>query len=196
MNIPRKIIIENLSIDHCDKVVNAELPVGLVYVEGKNGSGKTIFMDYIGKIREVHDGTIRGNDSIIYINQTEFFSPKLCGNDLLMFVYGLDKTFKNTNEFWRQYPEYVYNLDLKNLMKKRWGLLSGGEKKLIYILVLISLNRDWYILDEPFANLDVKKKEILWNIITRKKDSGKGIIITSHEQENRLRDNADLILNL
>ncbi len=40
------------------------------------------------------------------------------------------------------------------------------------------------LLDEPFAFVDEYGKNLLWKLIQRKAQEGKGIIITSHEEQN------------
>ena len=75
-------------------------------------------------------------------------------------------------------------VDVKTLMEKQWGLLSGGERRYLYSMVLLSLDREWYILDEPFAYLDTEKKEILWKVIEAFASEGKGVILTSHEEDS------------
>lgn len=180
------IIINNLILEHCNKSITTTFTSGLIYIQGNNGAGKSILMDYIGHIRKIHPNVIRGNDSVIYINQTDFFSPKLSGRDLLEFVYGVDGITLSYENFTHQYSEYISESLLKTMMSKPWGSLSGGERKFLYIIILLSLNREWYILDEPFANLDNSKKTSLWNIIDKKLHNGNGIIISSHEYSELL----------
>ena len=87
-------------------------------------------------------------------------------------------------------------VDVKTLMEKQWGLLSGGERKYLYSMVLLSLDREWYILDEPFAYLDTEKKEILWKVIEAFASEGKGIILTSHEEDSRINGSDIHVINL
>ena len=68
-------------------------------------------------------------------------------------------------------------------MTIQWGMLSGGERKFLYTAILMSIDREWYILDEPFAYVDKSKKKVIWAIINQKIKDGKGIILTSHEDE-------------
>ena len=70
-----------------------------------------------------------------------------------------------------------------SFMKTQWGMLSGGERKYIYILILMSIEREWYMLDEPFAFLDDEKRQIIWHLINFKTAHGKGVILTSHGNE-------------
>ena len=87
-------------------------------------------------------------------------------------------------------------VDVKTLMEKQWGLLSGGERKYLYSMVLLSLDREWYILDEPFAYLDTEKKEILWKVIEAFASEGKGVILTSHEEDSRINGSDIHVINL
>ena len=63
-------------------------------------------------------------------------------------------------------------------------------------MVLLSLDREWYILDEPFAYLDTEKKEILWKVIEAFTSEGKGVILTSHEEDSRINGSDIHVINL
>ncbi|MGC3053984.1 ABC transporter ATP-binding protein, partial [Enterococcus faecalis] len=57
---------------------------------GDNGNGKTLQLDYISGVKKAKRTEIKGNESIIYINQNIYFSDRLSGMDCLKFSYGLD----------------------------------------------------------------------------------------------------------
>lgn len=40
--------IKNLYLPYVRKIVNLKLNIGLNYIEGRNGTGKTLLLDYIG----------------------------------------------------------------------------------------------------------------------------------------------------
>lgn len=179
--------IENLCLPYIRKTVNLELNRGLNYIKGRNGTGKTLLLDYISGIRKEKKANILGNTSVIYINQSIFFSDRLIGEDFLRFVYRLGCKKQKVSYFW-EFIEKFYDYkwgetEVKELLKKQWGMMSGGEKKFIYIVILLSIEREWYILDEPFAFLDKDKKDIIWKMINEKISKKKGIILTSHERE-------------
>ena len=102
----------------------------------------------------------RGNENIVYINQNIFFADRLTGTDFVKFVYRLDNKSREREKFFEFTERFDIDkkVDVKTLMEKQWGLLSGGERKYLYSMVLLSLDREWYILDEPFAYLDTEKK--------------------------------------
>nr|WP_244877118.1 ABC transporter ATP-binding protein [Brochothrix thermosphacta] len=82
------------------------------------------------------------------------------------------------------------------MLKKQWGMLSGGEKRFLYVIILLSLDKDWYILDEPFASIDKKRKLLLYKLINVKLAEGKGIILTTHEESEEVLSAIDTILEM
>ena len=193
----KNIIIHELMIPHINKKIDIEFVRGLNYLRGDNGCGKTLLLDYIAGLRKQKKALIQGNESIIYINQNIFFSDRLPGKDFVQFVYQLDH-IKNGKAAFENYIKSFYGKSEKSqfvfeLIGKQWGMLSCGEKNFLYAVILLSLQREWYILDEPFAFIDENRKELLWDMIRAKIYSGKGIILTSHEEQERIEKWAYII---
>lgn len=191
------IIIQGLVIPYSGKQINLELKKSLNYLKGNNGSGKTMLLDYIAGIRHQNNALIQGNESVVYINQNIFFSDRLSGKDFLKFVYQLDN-IKNMTKYFNEYINHYYRINedktyIDKLMKKQWGMLSGGEKNFLYAVILLSLDREWYILDEPFAFVDENRKKILWEMILKKVKENKGVILSSHEEQEWIEQRADII---
>ena len=65
--------------------------------------------------------------------------------------------------------------------------LSGGEKRRVAIAGIIASNPDVLVLDEPTAGLDPNGKKEIMTLVKRFHDSGKTIIIVTHDM--------DLVLN-
>jgi len=65
-------------------------------------------------------------------------------------------------------------------MHKRMRSLSGGTTQKVSASLAFLFNSDVLILDEPTAGLDPVSTEILKEKITRDKNKGKLILITSH----------------
>jgi ATPase subunit of ABC transporter with duplicated ATPase domains len=82
----------------------------------------------------------------------------------------------------------------KDIMVKKIGKLSGGEKSKINLLKLLGIPFDLYILDEPTNNLDSSALEFLEGFIRKhKKDSA--FIIVSHDRQ-LLENMADKIIEI
>lgn len=177
------IIIERLWLPYVNQCVSLEFIRGVNYLQGANGAGKTILLDYIAGLRKDKHKKIKGNNNVIYINQSIFFSDRLRGEDFFEFVYRLEDIKKDKCNIYKNFVVEQALFEGKNLLEKQWGMLSGGERRYLYTIILLSLEKDWYILDEPFAFVDEEKKKRLWKLIEEKADAGKGIILTSHEKD-------------
>lgn len=174
--------IKDLNIPYVDEKISMNILKEYNLFTGDNGNGKTLLLDYISGVKKAKRTVIKGNESIIYINQNIYFSDRLSGMDFLKFSYGLDGK-KSIQSFYQLSDKILKREDIDKLLKKQWGMLSGGEKKFLYALILMSLEREWYILDEPFAFVDKKRKKMLYKIIDIKISEDKGIILTTHEED-------------
>lgn len=52
----------------------------------------------------------------------------------------------------------------------------------MFFNIITFIDREWYILDEPFAGVDEEGVCFMKNVISELNKKGKGIIITSHEK--------------
>lgn len=58
--------------------------------------------------------------------------------------------------------------------------LSGGEKKLVAIGSVLTMNPDVFVLDEPFNGLSPHYRSLIVELLAKLKQSGKTIIMSSH----------------
>lgn len=183
MTVTDCIEIHDLKLPYREQRVHLKFIKGINYLKGNNGSGKTMLLDYIAGLHKNTGDKIKGNKSIVYVNQNIFFSDRLSGMDFLKFVYRLDNNTKGREIFEKK---YCVDEEINQMIKKQWGMLSGGERKFLYAIILLSLDREWYILDEPFAFVDAVRRERLWKIMNEKVAEGKGIILTSHQEDSEI----------
>ncbi len=61
--------------------------------------------------------------------------------------------------------------------------LSAGQKKRLALSRLLLLNKDYWLLDEPFVNLDHEGCDWLYQIITDHLSKGGVVILTAHDQQ-------------
>lgn len=194
----KRIIVKYLYISQCNKNIDITIEKELTFLKGGNGSGKTLLFDYLSGIKVEKEASITGNEDNIYICQNVFFYDRLKTKDFVKFVCQLDANGKRVESVVKEISELSESkeIDIKKLLNTQWGFLSGGERKFIYIIVLMSLEREWYFLDEPFVFLDQNKKEIAWKYIEKLRTKKKGIIITSHDEKEKLYSMADKILRI
>ncbi|WP_243168277.1 hypothetical protein [Enterococcus faecalis] len=82
--------IKDLNIPYVNKKISMNILKEYNLFTGDNGNGKTLLLDYISGVKKAKRTVIKGNESIIYINQNIYFSDRLSGMDFLKFSYGLD----------------------------------------------------------------------------------------------------------
>lgn len=94
-------------------------------------------------------------------------------------LYGLNKEqFLNNLNF------YADKLEFKNLLKRPFGKLSGGQKRRIDIARALMHNPKILILDEPTTGLDPKTRILVWNLITElRKSKNLTVFLTTHYME-------------
>lgn len=65
-------------------------------------------------------------------------------------------------------------------LRRRIGSLSTGERRSLELLIVLSLDRRYYFLDEPFTGLDPMTIERFSGAIRSRAEEGRGIIVTDH----------------
>lgn len=72
--------------------------------------------------------------------------------------------------------------------------LSGGEKQRIAIARALIANPKVLICDEPTGNLDINNRNIILDLLSEFKNSGKTIIMVTHDEE--VANRGDIIYKL
>ncbi|KAF3362755.1 Lipopolysaccharide export system ATP-binding protein LptB [Chlamydiales bacterium STE3] len=170
------------------QVMQGEI-VGLL---GPNGAGKTTsFYMTIGLIRPDKGRVLfNGNDvtnmpihkrarmGMGYLAQEpSVFRNLTVEENILCFLEGL-KLSKIERGY--QLESHLNNLNLKHLAKKKAAALSGGERRRLDITRALITCPSFFLLDEPFANIDpisVQEVKHLIHLLSQKNIS---ILITDH----------------
>lgn len=152
---------------------------------GRNGSGKSCLLKIItGQLQaqskhlrhagQAVDHLYRKKGLINYLPQHEFHPNWLTQQQLLQF-YELQP-----GEFYTQYPF------LKKNHHRKFSRLSGGERRLLEVLLVLEAVTEFSILDEPFTHLMPTQVELLQARIQQVKDR-KGILLTDHQYQNVMK---------
>ncbi|MGC9079269.1 MAG: ATP-binding cassette domain-containing protein, partial [Nanopusillaceae archaeon] len=145
----------------------------IVGIIGRNGIGKTTFMKALaGEIK--YEGEISKNVIISYKPQYFDFSE---------YSITVDNFISKFNEKYKsEYREYLTELNIQDLLDRELNTLSGGESQTVYTFAVLVKEADLYLLDEPFANLDIEQRLILSKFIREIiKSKGKAGIIIDHD---------------
>ncbi|AHC51510.1 iron ABC transporter ATP-binding protein [Sulfolobus acidocaldarius SUSAZ] len=160
VKLGKKIVLDN---------VNIELKPGITAILGPNGSGKTTLLKTIIGMIEPTEGKVIVNENLSY-SPAEFYTVNMKTIDVILA--GRKKG---------EYQKYIELFNIADLMENDFQNLSSGQKRLILIVKALG-EGDVVIMDEPFANLDMKNRIIVLDALLKLK-SEKNFIITSHELE-------------
>ena len=151
--------------------------IGIV---GKNGIGKSTFLNMITGNEPCDSGTITTGQTIVY----GYYTQGGIKFDENMTV--LD-TIRNIAEVVHYGKDCVYTADklLAHFMfpytmhRQPVSLLSGGEKRRLYLLTILMSNPNFLILDEPTNDLDILTLQKLEDFL---KDYKGCLIVVSHDR--------------
>jgi biotin transport system ATP-binding protein len=176
-------------------------------VAGSNGSGKTLLMRIIAGLLEPSGGDVlfRGRSLYGYggkRGQQRETEKALRGELGLVFqdadaqivgeTVAEDTAFGPENmglppaEVGARVDHALASLGLSDKRDNSPRCLSGGEKRRLAVAGVLAMGCNTVIMDEPFANLDWPGVVQTLNIIRDLKNSGKTLIILTHELEKTL----------
>lgn len=149
-------------------------------VVGKNGAGKSTFINIIQEIEKADSGKINIGDTVVF----GYYSQKglVIKEDMRVveFVKNIAENFPlasggslSAAQFLQLFlfdPEKQYTYISK---------LSGGEKRRLHLLSILFRNPNFLILDEPTNDLDLPTLSVLENFLS---EFGGCLLIVSHDR--------------
>ncbi|MBR6120049.1 MAG: ABC transporter ATP-binding protein [Oscillospiraceae bacterium] len=201
----------NVTLEHVRKAyarpvledVNLEITNdSYIAVVGRSGSGKSTLLNILGLVEERDGGEYRFNgkkitvggdyaklrrENIGFIFQAYHLIPTLScrENILLPTLYGKGGAL---------YDELVERLQLEPLLGQRVNTLSGGEKQRVAIARALILDPCLILADEPTGNLDPANREIIYGVLHREHEKGRGILVITHDKDTAAQ--AETVLRL
>ena len=79
---------------------------------------------------------------------------------------------------------------VQTIANRRYGKLSGGQKRQAQFALAICGNPSLLFLDEPSANLDASTRHLLWAAVRKLVAGGAAVLLTTHyiEEAEALAD--------
>ncbi|MGE0561522.1 MAG: ATP-binding cassette domain-containing protein [Flavobacteriales bacterium] len=137
--------------------------IGIV---GKNGVGKTTFLDIIMGLQEVDGGKVSVGETVVYgyytqagINLKDDKKVIEVIKDIAEFI---PLTKGKTMTAAQLLEKFLFPRSMHyNFVEK----LSGGEKRRLYLLTILMKNPNFLVLDEPTNDLDIVTLNVLENFL-------------------------------
>jgi len=188
--------------------------VEVLGLSGPSGSGKTSLLESIAGIRTPDRGEIIVGDRTLFSSQRRINIPArdrhigYVPQDALLFpnldvkgniTYGARGARGAQGAQGAQaasFDSLVEILDLANLVDRRVGMLSGGEKQRVAIARALMTRPSILLLDEPLAGVDRERREVILPYILRiRRDLHVPLVYVTHDRAE-LAAIADRVLQL
>lgn len=161
---------------------------------GLNGAGKSTTINIMCGMLSKDNGEIIINNHNIdkelvevkkdlgVVFQGSVFDKPLTVYDNLAsraYLYGLSK-----EQFHNKLYELSELLEFKDLLKREYGKLSGGQRRKIDIARALFHDPKILILDEPTTGLDPQTRKKVWDVIHQlQEEKGLTVFLTTHYME-------------
>lgn len=163
---------------------------------GENGAGKTTTISCLTGIIEPTSGDIdivgEGSpaQSIGVVFQQSVLDPLLTARENLEMRARLYPGVKK-----KRIDDLIDRIGITDFENRRYGLLSGGEKRRTDIARALLHDPVLLILDEPSSGLDPRSRHQVWETINSlRDDSGLTVFLTTHYmEETELADDVFII---
>jgi len=149
-------------------------------VIGKNGVGKTTFLNILQGIEKPDSGKINIGDTVVFGNFNQQGLEFKEDMRVIEYVKTFAETFplaKGGSMSASQFLElFLFPGDKQYTYLSS---LSGGEKKRLQLLVILFMNPNFLILDEPTNDLDLPTLGVLENFLSEYQGC---VLIVSHDR--------------
>ena len=191
----RKVYGDVVAVDD----LSFEVERGSIFcIIGPNGAGKTTTIECLEGLRQADSGAVlvAGLDPIA--DHTRFvhkigvqlqeigIPPRMKVREALGLFAALYRTSLPLSELSAE-------LELDGFLSKRYGSLSGGQKRRVNIALALVGDPEIVFLDEPTTGLDPESRFQFWEYIRRQNARGMTIVVTTHYLEEA-REYCDTVL--
>ncbi|MGZ5818442.1 MAG: ABC transporter ATP-binding protein, partial [Burkholderiaceae bacterium] len=186
------------------KGINLDICRGeILALLGPNGAGKTTLINVICGIVTPSEGTILADGHNILSHYREARSmiglvPQELSTDAFESVLA---TVNFSRGLFGKAPNPAYveqilrDLSLWDKKDAKIRMLSGGMKRRVMIAKALSHEPRILFLDEPTAGVDVELRRDMWDMVSRLREKGVTIILTTHyiEEAEAMADRVGVI---
>ena len=179
----KHVVLNNVNID----VKNGEF----VTIVGPSGCGKSTLLNIVAGIDSIYSGEIA-----IYGQPTDYFTTAVDRNRIMIFQeaalfpwltvrenveFGLKIANVPKDKRTEIAMHYIEMVQLSNFADAYIYQLSGGMKQRVAIARALALNPKILLMDEPFAALDVRTRQLLQeHLLQIHQNTKKTILFVTH----------------
>ncbi len=190
--------VEHLSVAYHDKPVvkdvSLSIPPGSVTaVLGPNGAGKSTLLKAVMGLIPSLAGTVsffgqdlgRARRKVAYMPQTaevDWDFPTTVRDVVTMGTYARLGWWRRPGAAQRATAaQALERVGIPELADRQISQLSGGQKQRVFMARTLAQEPDLYLLDEPFAGVDVASEQAIMQVLRSLRDEGRTIVVVHHD---------------
>ncbi|AZG68775.1 ABC transporter ATP-binding protein [Mycoplasma struthionis] len=161
---------------------------------GTNGAGKSTTIDILCTLNKFNSGEVKISGIDLKTNVFEIknkigvvFQDSLLDKNLTIYDNLLIRAgfyYKNKKDIKAALDRVIENVSIKDILKKKYGSLSGGQRRKVDIARALINNPEILFLDEPTTGLDPQNRKHIWEIIKNlQSQNNMTIFLTTHYME-------------
>lgn len=166
-------------------------------IMGRNGAGKTTLLKHLNGLLKPISGKviIDGKElkydrkSLLEVRKKVFYIFQNPDDQILSPTVWQDVAFgpRNLGVSGEGLEKVVRRaleaMGLLGYERRLCSTLSGGEKRRLAIASALAMDPDYYIMDEPSANVDGEGLRMIVDIVEKLQEEGKGIVVSTHDAD-------------
>jgi manganese/zinc/iron transport system ATP- binding protein len=174
--------------------VDLSLPAGsLVGILGPNGAGKSTLIKAIMGLITPTSGYVKIFDKplndvrarISYVPQRESVDwnfPASVLDVVMMGTYGKLGLFRRPGKKEKDLAlRCLEQVGMSGFVGRQISELSGGQQQRVFIARALAQEADLYLMDEPFAGVDMATETAIFQLLQEMTESGKTVIVVHHD---------------
>ena len=178
----------SFSYDEQQKILNnitLEIPTGkFSLLIGPTGCGKSTLLKILAGLYPKYAGKVSGTveldglrSAMMFQNAGEQFTMATPREEI---IFALENLQLSRDQYLERLNNATKFTQIEQLLDQKITTLSGGEQQRVALAVLVAMDVDLFLLDEPFASCDPEARQFLITKLAHLRDKGKTIILTDH----------------
>lgn len=173
---------------------------------GPNGAGKSTLLRVIAGLLPPTHGTVAldgnpiagPNPAVIYVPQRNSVDWTFPVSVLEVVLMAVARKRSRLRPFAREAQDAALaaldRTGMRRFADVQIGQLSGGQQQRVFLARALLQQGEVYLLDEPFAGVDVPTQELLVSLFDGLRENGKTIVYATHDLAQAARSSDRILL--
>jgi putative ABC transport system ATP-binding protein len=165
-----------------------------ISLTGESGKGKTTILNLLGLLEKPDKGNIIIEDTknptkkeVMLIQRNLFGylfqNYALIENETVEKNLNIALEYRTAIDKKEEIKKALSTVNLEGFEKRKIFELSGGEQQRVALARVFLKNCSYIFADEPTGNLDIKNRDMVFNILKKFNNSGNTVVYVTHDTE-------------